>query len=163
VNLTVVHGRTDFFINLCIGQSTVAVMSQWLDFEDSSSPADSKMYQRSPNGGTNFTDNSLWTTEFTSNYLQTPNPKKNPLFLTPRLWWVQGSARTILRHVRPWKFLHRPKKTLLHVFQPTQNAARAKKKRNSLAGNRTPASCELFFRMTSRNTDHYTTKDFWVD
>jgi hypothetical protein len=29
----------------------------------------------------------------------------------------------------------------------------------SLAGNRTPASCELFFRMTSRNTDHYTTKD----
>jgi hypothetical protein len=33
---------------------------------------------------------------------------------------------------------------------------------DSLAGNRTPASCELFFRMTSRNTDHYTTKDSWV-
>jgi hypothetical protein len=37
------------------------------------------------------------------------------------------------------------------------------KKSISLAGNRTPASCELFFRMTSRNTDHYTTKDDWFD
>jgi hypothetical protein len=26
----------------------------------------------------------------------------------------------------------------------------------------TSASCELFFRMTSRNTDHYTTKDLLV-
>jgi hypothetical protein len=28
----------------------------------------------------------------------------------------------------------------------------------SPAGNRTPASCELY-RMTSRNTDHYTTEE----
>jgi hypothetical protein len=39
------------------------------------------------------------------------------------------------------------------------NIPEAQKKCISLAGNRTPASCELFFRMTSRNTDHYTTKE----
>jgi hypothetical protein len=38
-------------------------------------------------------------------------------------------------------------------------SAQGQKEGISLAGNRTPASCELFFRMTSRNTDHYTTKD----
>jgi hypothetical protein len=34
-------------------------------------------------------------------------------------------------------------------------------KKNSISptGNRTPASCELFRGMTSRNTDHYTIED----
>jgi hypothetical protein len=49
------------------------------------------MYQRSSNGGTNFTNNLLWTTEFTNNYLQTPKPKKNQSFLTRRLRSVQGA------------------------------------------------------------------------
>jgi hypothetical protein len=58
----------------------------------------------------------------------------------------------------------RPTPPQLHHSTTAPNKTRKKKKNGdvSLAGNRTPASCELFFRVTSRNTDHYTTKDLDV-
>jgi hypothetical protein len=61
------------------------------------------------------------------------------------------------------RFQPQPTKVATVWLEGQKKIALGWQKGISLAGNRTPASCELFFRMTSRNTDHYTTKDDLFD
>jgi hypothetical protein len=74
----------------------------------------------------------------------------------------KGGGRT--DHTPPKKFtmLTAPHSSTPQIVTNRNKTAKMIEIVDSLAGNRTPASCELFFRMTSRNTDHYTTKDPWV-
>src|SRR5690242_486212 len=83
--------------------------------------------------------------------------KKNRISPTGNLGGLPSHSNTILVTGGPPPPLPPSPKSI--AITPSHYVSKSKKNRISPTGNRTPASCELFRGMTSRNTDHYTIED----